>query len=80
MRVEQTALEFLPEVFELPAEVITFLDEQKTQSDKTLISAMSKCAIPFLNGCLYTIFFYRNFMPLVSRSASHSPNFKMTGL
>ena len=42
MRVEQTALEFLPEVFELPAEVITFLDEQKTQSDKTLISAMSK--------------------------------------
>ncbi|KAK2560987.1 putative 28S ribosomal protein S10 [Acropora cervicornis] len=40
MGVEQTALESLPDFFELPAEAKTFLDEQKSQSKKTELPAV----------------------------------------
>ena len=42
MSVEQTALEPLPEFFELPAEAKAFLDEQKTQSEKNDKSAIEQ--------------------------------------
>lgn len=40
MGVEQTALESLPDFFELPAEAKTFLNEQKSQSKKTELPAV----------------------------------------
>ena len=48
MSVEQTALEPLPEFFELPAEAKAFLDEQKTQSEKNDKSAIEQWVITVL--------------------------------